>query len=73
MDYESKERIFFENWMTENEYEYDNIPIEELLEAYHKAELDNTLTDFLMYYIDESPTATIWDAKDEYVNKLKTE
>ena len=37
-EFKSKERIFFENWMCENEYEYDNIPIEELLEAYHKAE-----------------------------------
>ena len=34
MDYESKERVFFENWMTEHDYDYDNIPIEELMQAY---------------------------------------
>lgn len=33
---ESKEEIFFENWMIENKYEYHNIPIEELLQQYEK-------------------------------------
>ena len=33
---------FWQKWMEENEWEYDNFPMDELLEAYHKAELERS-------------------------------
>lgn len=52
-EYESKERIFFENWMTENEYEYDNIPIEELLQAYADEKVTKILRKIIDYRVGE--------------------
>ncbi len=64
-EYESKERIFFENWMTENDYEYDNIPIEELLQAYADQEkvklCQSILDDCDLYASDQYRIMSIMD------------
>ena len=36
---ETKAYQFWAKWMQENEYEYDNFPISEVLEAYHQSRL----------------------------------